>query len=126
VKVAGVLAVVAAIAVGIALAGTGSGDSGDSEVGAPAYGVGQIRGGSVAQLARCTDWNGGTDAQKQVTLDDIQSQLNQPGADGPTPDLPDDEAIALLDRICGRSYAAGFRLYKVYARGAAFAPLAAG
>jgi hypothetical protein len=123
-KAAGIVAVVTAIAVGIALAATTG--SGDSAVDTPAYGVGQIRGGSVAQLARCTDWNEGTDAQQQVTLDDIQSQLNQPGADGPTPDLPDDEAIALLDRVCGRGYAAGFRLFKVYARGAAFAPLAAG
>jgi hypothetical protein len=123
-KLAVVLAVVAAIAVGIALAVTGG--SGGSEGAAPAYGVGQIRAGSVAQLASCSDWVEGTDAQQQVTLDDIQSQLNQAGADGPTPDLPDDEAIALLDRICGRGYAAGFRLYKLYARGAAFAPLADG
>lgn len=124
-KLAGVLALVAAaVVVGIALVDTGG--SGGSEGTAPAYGVGQIRAGSVAQLARCADWVEGTDAEQQVTVDDIQSQLNQPGADGPTPDLPDDEAIAVLDRICSRSYAAGFRLYKLYARGAAFAPLAVG
>jgi hypothetical protein len=67
---------------------------------------------------------GGTDEQKQVTVDDIQAQLNQAGADGPTPQLPDDESIALLDRVCSQSFAAGFRLFKLYARGAAFAPLA--
>jgi hypothetical protein len=86
-------------------------------------GVGEYRAGSFAPLAQCTDWNEGTEEQKLATVDDIQGQLNQAGADGPTPDLSDDEAYALFERTCAQGYASGFRLYKLYARAAAFAPL---
>ena len=119
------LAVVTAVAVAIAAFGTG-GSEGSESPSVAEMGVGQYRAGSVAALAQCEDWIGGTDEQKQVTLDDIQNQMNQAGADGPTPDLPDDEAIAILDNTCSQSYAAGFRLYKIYARSAAFAPFAVG
>ena len=87
-------------------------------------GVGEYRAGSFAPLAQCSDWNEGTEEEKLATVNDIQGQLNQAGADGPTPDLADDEAYALFERTCPRGYASGFRLYKLYARAAAFAPLA--
>ena len=58
--------------------------------------------------------------ERLATIADIRAQLNQAGADGPTPDLPDDEAYALLERACANDFAEGFSLYKVYARGAAF------
>jgi hypothetical protein len=116
-----VVAIAAAVAVvAVVIAGGSEGSASDL----PEYGVGQMRAGSVAQLAQCSDWVEGTDAQKQVTVDDIQAQLNQAGADGPTPDLSDEDATALLDRMCAHSFASGFRLFKLYARGAAFAPLA--
>jgi hypothetical protein len=86
--------------------------------------VGPNRAGSVAQLADCTDWNSGDDAEKLATVQDIQAQVNQAGADGPTPDLPDGQAVDVLDNICENDYAAGFRLYKLYVRAAGFAPLA--
>jgi hypothetical protein len=89
-----------------------------------ATGVGQVRAGSVASLAQCSDWNVGTEEERLVTIADIRAQLNQAGADGPTPDLPDAEAYSLFERACSNEYAAGFRLYKIYARAAAFAPLA--
>jgi hypothetical protein len=125
VKVALGLIVVAAVAVAIAAFGTG-GSEGSESSSVEQLGVGQYRAGSVAQLAQCEDWAAGTDEQKQVTLDDIQNQLNQAGADGPTPDLSDDKAIEILDRACSQSYATGIRLYKLYARAAAFAPFAVG
>lgn len=86
-------------------------------------GVGQERAGSVAALAQCSDWREGTEEERRATVADIQAQLNQAGADGPTPDLPEDEAYDLFERACANDYAAGFRLYKVYARAAAFSRL---
>jgi hypothetical protein len=86
-------------------------------------GVGSIRAGSVAQLAQCSDWNGGSRAERLATIADIRAQTNQAGADGPTPDLTDEAAYALFERACARDYALGFRLYKVYLRAASFGAL---
>ena len=109
-------------ATALALTGCGGGGS-DNDV-EEITGVGQERAGSVASLAQCTDWNAGTKAAKIATITDIRAQVNQAGADGQTPDLPDEEAYALFERVCANDYAAGFRLYKVYVRAAGFAPLA--
>jgi hypothetical protein len=105
----------------LAACGEASDAGGDAEV----QPVGPERAGSVAALAQCTDWNEGTKEEQLATIADIRAQLNQAGSDGPTPDLPDDEAYEVLDRACAQEYAAGFRLYKIYARAAAFAPLSA-
>ena len=109
-----------AVAAAAALSACGGEASGDEAVG----GVGQERVGSVAALAQCSDWNEGTEEERRATIPDIQAQLNQSGADGPTPGLPADEAYDLFERACANEYAAGFRLYKIYARGAAFSILA--
>jgi hypothetical protein len=116
------IAVVAVLALagGIVAWSAGGSEGGDDE---PEYGVGQVRAGSVAALASCSDWNEGTDEERWVTIDDIHNQLNQSGADGPTPDLAPQEAYDLFERYCARSYAAGFRLYKLYARADAFSLL---
>jgi hypothetical protein len=87
-------------------------------------GVGSIRAGSVAQLAQCSDWNRGTRPARLATIADIRAQVNQAGADGPTPDLTDAGAYALFERACSRDYARGFRLYKLYLRAASFGALA--
>jgi hypothetical protein len=87
-------------------------------------GVGEYRAGSYAPLAQCSDWNEGTEEEKLATVADIRAQLNQAGADGPTPSLPENEAFDLFERACANDYATGFRLYKVYARAAAFSSLA--
>ncbi|HET6830759.1 MAG TPA: hypothetical protein VFH44_05350 [Solirubrobacterales bacterium] len=111
------LAALAALAVGFV-------DSGDpARAGGEVQGVGQPIAGSVAALAQCSDWNEGTEGERAATIDDIYAQVNQAGADGPTPDLPDEEAYALFERSCRPAYAAGFRLYKLYLRAAAFEPL---
>jgi hypothetical protein len=115
------------VATALALVGCGEGAT-DGEAGAgataEASGVGKPIAGSVAPLAQCSDWNEGTREERLATIADIRAQLNQAGADGPTPDLPDDEAYALLERACANDFATGFRLYKLYARGAAFSHLA--
>lgn len=110
------LAPVAATLVAAALAGCGDDAQADREV----TGVGQPIAGSVAPLAQCRDWEAGDEEEKLATIADIRAQLNQPGADGPTPDLTDREAYDLFERACANDYASGFRLYKIYARGAAF------
>ena len=115
-----VAAVAVALIVGIAVLVVGEGSS---EGGDEVTGVGEVRAGSVASLAQCSDWNEGSDEEKLATIADIRAQLSQSGSDGPTPQLSDDAAYELLERTCANDYAAGFRLYKIYARGAAFAPL---
>lgn len=114
------LVVVAAGAMGVmAVASGGSEGSDEDEV----YGVGQVRGTSVAALAQCSDWNDGTEPERQATIEDIHNQVNQANANGPTPDLPADEAYALFERSCAPDYAAGFRLYKLYTRAGVWSKL---
>lgn len=110
------LAPVAATLVAATFAACGDDAQADRDV----TGVGQPIAGSVAPLAQCRDWSAGTEEEKLATIGDIRAQLNQAGSDGPTPDLTDQEAYDLFERACANDYAAGFRLYKVYARGAAF------
>lgn len=120
------IAVAALLAGVLALGGCGEGASSPGEGEAPeeVSGVGQEIAGSVAPLAQCSDWSAGTEEERLATIADIRAQLSQSGSDGPTPQLPDEEAYDLLERTCSKGYAEGFRLYKVYARAAAFAPLA--
>lgn len=85
-----------------------------------------MRAGSVASLAQCSDWAAGDRDQRIATLHDIRAQVNQTGAAEPTTDLSDEKAYAVLQRTCSQPYAAGFRLYKLYTRAAAFSPLTGG
>lgn len=120
---------VAAVFVVVVLAGaatacgTAAVDSHSTTAPAPVTGVGSIRAGSVAQLAQCSDWNSGAKAERLATIADIRAQVNQAGADGPTPDLTDGDAYALFERACSNDYALGFRLYKLYLRAASFRAL---
>lgn len=120
---AAVLAVAASAAGALSACGSETSQAEDGESSDPVYGVGDNRVGSVASLAQCRDWIEGTEEEKRATIDDIYNQLNQAGADGPTPDLPDDVAYELFERTCVQGYAAGFRLYKIYARSAAFSEI---
>lgn len=107
----------------VVLTFAGCGDNGSTEADAAPgdpVGVGQVRAGSVASLVQCSDWVAGTREQRMVTITDIRAQLNQVNSSGPTPDLSDDDAYALFERACAEDYAIGFRLYKLYARAAAF------
>ena len=77
----------------------------------------------MAQLAQCRDWERGDEAEKLATIDDIRSQVNLQDSGFDAPPLSDEEAMQLFDSACSASYAQGFRLYILYARGAATAPL---
>jgi len=85
--------------------------------------LGEETAGSVAQLAQCRDWNRGSRAEKLATIEDVRSQVNRPDSGFEAPPLSDAEAMDLFDQACEASYAQGFRLYILYARGAATAPL---
>jgi hypothetical protein len=98
----------------VALASCGS----DEEPSAAPQGVGEARAGSVAALATCRDWSGGTAAERLATIDDLRTYVE--GEEGEVPALPDEAAYELFERACAPGYAGGFKLYKVYARGAAF------
>ncbi|MGH2950881.1 MAG: hypothetical protein ACRDKX_02410 [Solirubrobacterales bacterium] len=101
--------------------GCGDGESEDRPE--PVEGVGELRGGSSAPLAQCSDWREGTVEERLVTVSDLRDQLTPQGVANPEAALPDSEAYRLLDRACEPEYAVGFRLYRLYANAAAFAPL---
>jgi hypothetical protein len=87
-------------------------------------GVGEQVGGSVAALAQCRDWNAGTEAEKQATIADIRSSLTPQSQEESGTSLSDERAYELFEHSCAEEFAQGFQLYKLYARAAAFAPLA--
>lgn len=106
----------------VLVAGCG-GDADQPKPAAAAKPLGAVLGGSVATLAQCSDWSGGSTPRKLATIEDIRAQLNRDDAGIDAPPLSDDEATKLFDRACANTYAQGFRLYVIYARAAGFAPL---
>jgi hypothetical protein len=86
--------------------------------------VGESVGGSVAPLVECRDWNEATEEEKLATIEDVRSQVSRQDVGIDAPVLSDEEAMTVFDSTCEPSWAQGFRLYKLYARAVAFAPLA--
>jgi hypothetical protein len=115
-SVAAVLAVLAAGCGGDGDDASTSAD-GDSE---------DVRVGSVAQLAQCSDWVAADDEERQATVEDIRSQINLQDAPVEIPALSDKQAMDLFDNACASDFAASFRLYKLYARAAGFQSFAPG
>jgi hypothetical protein len=101
----------------------GCGDDATGQDPSP-QGVGEQVGGSVAALAQCRDWNAGTEAEKQATIADIRSSLTPQSEEESGTALSDERAYELFEHSCAVEFAQGFQLYKLYARAAAFAPLA--
>ncbi len=85
--------------------------------------VGEMTAGSVAQLVECRDWNGADADQQLATIEDVRSQINLADSGIEAPALTDEEAQDLFDNACRPSWAAGFRLYKLYSRAAGFVTL---
>jgi hypothetical protein len=109
------------LAAGLAAAGCG-GET--SETTTEQQGVGAEIGGSTASLAQCRDWNGGSAEQRRATIADLRAALTpQSAPPDAEPVLSDEDAYDLFERACAAEFAAGFRLYKVYAQAQAFAPL---
>lgn len=112
-----VIAVVALVALVPAACGS------DEQPTAAPQGVGEARAGSVAALASCRDWRDGTVPERLATIEDLRTYVEGDDGAGEVPTLSDEDAYELFERACAPGYAAGFKLYKVYARGAAFQPL---
>jgi hypothetical protein len=85
--------------------------------------LGEMLAGSVAPLAQCKDWVGGSRERKLATIEDIRAQVNRRDTGIRAPALTDEEALGLFDRACSNRFARSFRLYVLYARAAGFAPL---
>jgi hypothetical protein len=111
----------AALLAALLLASCGSDSDQTREKARP---VGEMLAGSVAPMAQCRDWEGGTRAERLATIDDIREQVNLKDTAVPTPELSDRAAYRILDTICSRPYASTLRLYKLYARADSFAPFA--
>lgn len=95
----------------------------DERPGAETPGVGKDRAGSVAAFASCRDWRQGSEPERLATIEDLHTYGESDAGEGEVSALSDEEAYDLFERVCAADYAAGFKLYKVYARGAAFRPL---
>jgi len=103
-----------------AVAGCGDSATGKQPSAKP---VGDPVGGSVAALARCRDWNAGTEAEKQATIADIRSSLTPQSQEESGTSLSDEKAYEVFERSCVEDWAQSLQLYKLYANAAAFAPL---
>jgi hypothetical protein len=85
--------------------------------------VGPVKAGSVAAGAQCRHWNRGTEQEKLATIADVRSQVNLQSGTVETPALTDEQAYELFEHACAEDFAAGFKLYKLYAQRAGFQPL---
>lgn len=82
--------------------------------------LGEMRAGSVAQLAECSDWVDGSVERKRATVVDIREQLSGGGTIEGRPSISDQDAYDTFERACANDFAARFQLYKIYFRANAF------
>ncbi len=102
----------------------GGGDAGrDKDATVDIRGVGLVRGNSTAQFANCRDWRGGSMKRRYATIEDIRGQLTPQSSESAVSDLSDEEAYRIFQRVCASEFSDELRLYKLYARAQAFAPL---
>ena len=113
---AGTLTLIVSIALGAGCGGDSSEtDSGSSAVGSPEPEV-------TAREADCTDWNDADVEERQATIDALREFEGGPTTGGTGATLPDDRAYELFENYCANEFARAFKLYKLYARAAAFQP----
>jgi hypothetical protein len=114
----------AALAVALALAACGGEPTSSVPAAGPAAEpVGERSAGSVVQYADCRDWRRGSVADRQATVVELRHQLTpQTSATAASP-LADDRAYAILQKSCRTDFAESLRLYKLYVRAQAYAPL---
>jgi hypothetical protein len=86
-------------------------------------GVGLMSGNSTAQFANCRDWRGGSVERRYATIEDIRGQLTPQSSKSAVSDLSDEQAYRIFQRVCANEFSDELRLYKLYARAQAFAPL---
>ena len=88
-------------------------------------GVGLMSGNSTAQFANCRDWRKGSVKRRYATIEDIRGQLTPQTSETAESDLSDEDAYRMFQRVCANDFSDELRLYKLYARAQAFAPLTA-
>ena len=114
------------VAAVVALPACGAdGDSSSRDQGEPVdiRGVGLRRGNSTAQVANCGDWRLGSVKRRYATIEDIRGQLTPQRSRSAESDLSDEAAYRVFQHACAADFSDKLRLYKVYARAQAFAPL---
>jgi hypothetical protein len=82
-----------------------------------------VRGNSTAQFANCHDWRGGSVKRRYATIEDIRGQLTPQSSGSAASDLSDEAAYNVFQHACATSFSDKLRLYKLYARAQAFAPI---
>ena len=101
------------------LVGAGCGDDEDrTDPGSSAIGSPDVQ--TSAREADCADWNRASVSDQQVIVESIaEFQGGGPsGTVGRT--MPTEQAYEVFERFCENDYASAFKLYKIYARAAAF------
>jgi hypothetical protein len=115
--------IIAGLAPLVAAAVMGCGSEGNT----PVAQQGPIIGGSI-ELADCHDWEQASTELRLSTLRQLKDfaggaisggSATAPAGRGAV--LDDKKAYDLLNGACGQDFAAGFKLYKLYERAAAFA-----
>jgi hypothetical protein len=80
--------------------------------------------GDSVRLDNCTNWNEATIAQRRETLAQLRKFSGGPVGSSSGiqhgPVLSDDRAYKLLQNYCAKTFARGFKLYKLYTHAAAF------
>jgi hypothetical protein len=110
----------------LAFGACGEGDSDDPASaggGEDVVGIGPVRANSTAQFASCSDWRRGSEEERYATIADIRGQLTVQTDPDAASDLADEAAYAMFQKVCATGYSDSLRLYKLYARAQAFAPL---
>jgi hypothetical protein len=96
-----------------------SGCLGGSSAGGPAQAGARI--GVPLNLANCKDWKDATPSEREGTIKALKGFAGGPtggAGDRRGATLPDGKAYQLLENTCRNYYARGFKLYKLYTRGA--------
>jgi hypothetical protein len=90
-------------------------DAGSGALGSPEVEV-------TAREADCTDWNEASVEERQATIEALREFEGGPTTGGTGVTIPDDRAYELFENYCANEFARAFKLYKLYARAAAFQP----
>lgn len=115
-RLAALAAIAAVVTAAVLAACGGSEDSGAAD----APGTDTL---GPINLADCTDWNAASEEARRASIGEIREFAGGPVAatgGGSGAVLSDDEAYQLFENTCANDYARGFKLYKLYSRGAAF------
>ena len=118
-RLAWLAAALAALALTVTLVAASGGGSSSPHAAAGRSDL-QVIGAHPLQQASCTDWLAGSADERAAVIAALKRNVGGPPPSGPGTTLSDQAAYALFDRTCMRPYAAGFLLYELYTRSAAF------